>query len=45
MDWMIENWWLVWGVMGLIVIAIASLHFRREPETRAGRMFFWFFPL
>jgi hypothetical protein len=44
MGWLAENWYIAWALFCAAVIAVATLHFRRNPEGSGARAFFRIFP-
>ena len=44
MDWIIQNWYVVWGLLCFVAVVACWLHFRRNPEAPGARAFFWLFP-
>jgi hypothetical protein len=44
MAWLAQNWHTVWALFCLAVLSAFVIHWRRNPEGRAARAFFYFFP-
>ena len=44
MAWLVQNWTLVWALFCLAVLSALIVHWRRNPEGRAARAFFYFVP-
>jgi hypothetical protein len=45
MTWLAQNWHLVWALFCLAVLSALIVHWRRNPEGRAARAFFYFVPI
>jgi len=44
MTWLAQNWHLVWALFCFAVLSGFIVHWRRNPEGRAARAFFYFIP-
>jgi len=44
MAWLAQNWHLVWALFCLAVLSALIAHWRRNPDGRAARAFFYFVP-
>ena len=45
MSWIIQNWYVVWGLLCLVAVFAAGIHFRNNPETKGARVFFFLVPV
>lgn len=45
MNWIIKYWYVVWGLLGLVAVVVAGVHFRNHPERKGARIFFLLFPV
>ena len=45
MNWLIQHWYVVWGLLGLAVVVAVGIHFRNHPESKGARVFFLLFPV
>jgi hypothetical protein len=44
MPWLAQNWHWVWALVCLAALTALVVHWRRRPEGRAARAFFYLFP-
>ena len=44
MEWIAQNWHVVWALIGVIAMIAALIHFRRNPDAPGARLFFRMVP-
>ena len=44
MNWIIQNWYVIWGLFCLGIAIACWIHFRRNPAATGARVFFFLFP-
>ena len=44
MKWLFQNWYIAWGLICVVVVIVAYVHFRHKPEAPGARFFFFLFP-
>jgi len=44
MKWLFQNWYIAWGLICVVVVIVAYVHFRQKPEAPGARFFFFLFP-
>jgi hypothetical protein len=44
MNWLIKNWYILWSLVSLVIIYFIALHFRKNQNSKAARLFFTLLP-
>jgi hypothetical protein len=44
MEWISQNWHIVWGLICLVLFISAAVYFRRNPGAIGAQTFFWMVP-
>ncbi len=44
MVWLVENWYVILGVLWLAIVLLAVVFFRRHPDATGARVFFFLLP-
>jgi hypothetical protein len=44
MEWISQNWYIIWGLACLVFFISAAVYFRRNPDATGAQTFFWMVP-